>query len=236
MTTDRDFDRIATAWLAEGPDELSNRVLDSVIDQIHVTRQRRAMRVPRRFPTMTIPARVAAAAVVGALAVGGAYLALGGSSQSYIGTPSPSPSTSTPAVSPLTSTFTSPRYGYAIQYPSGWTASPATKPWLAGTDPLYSDPTIDTIGTSDARLAIASQPLAGTSFTDRRILEGQSPDEWLVAHCGSSGSTGASCGSPILIGGQSGWLAEDGTPAAGGTVATGGVIYALRSWPVPHTS
>ena len=42
MTTDRDFDRIAMAWLADGPDELSDRVLDTVVDQIHLTRQRRA--------------------------------------------------------------------------------------------------------------------------------------------------------------------------------------------------
>src|SRR5580765_8314533 len=93
MTTDHDFDRIAMAWLAEGPDELSDRVLDSVTDQIHVTRQRRALRVPRRFPTMTIPARVAAAAVIGALAVGGAFLVFG-TGQPTVGGPSPSPSES----------------------------------------------------------------------------------------------------------------------------------------------
>ena len=43
MTTERDFDRIATAWLADGPDELSERVIDAAVDQIHLTRQRRAI-------------------------------------------------------------------------------------------------------------------------------------------------------------------------------------------------
>ena len=62
MTTDRDFDVITTAWLAAGPDQLPDRVVDAVVEAIHVTRQRRVMRVPWRFPTMTIPARVAAAA------------------------------------------------------------------------------------------------------------------------------------------------------------------------------
>ena len=76
MTTDRDFDRIAMAWLADGPEELSDRVLDAVVDEIHVTRQRHALRLPWRFPSMTTPARVAAAAVIGVLAVGGALFVL----------------------------------------------------------------------------------------------------------------------------------------------------------------
>ena len=61
MTTDSDLDRISRAWLVDGPDELSDRVLDAVSDQIHLTRQRRATRPPWRFSTMTVPARVAAA-------------------------------------------------------------------------------------------------------------------------------------------------------------------------------
>ena len=77
MTTDRDFDRIAIAWLADGPEELSDRVLDAVVDEIHVTRQRHGLRLPWRFPSMTTPARVAAAAVIGVLAIGGALYALG---------------------------------------------------------------------------------------------------------------------------------------------------------------
>ena len=72
MTTDRDFDRIAMAWLADGPEELSDRVLDAVADEVHATRQRHAPRLPRRFDSMTTSARVAAAAVIGVLVFGGA--------------------------------------------------------------------------------------------------------------------------------------------------------------------
>ena len=75
MTPDRDFERIALAWLADGPEELSDRVMDAVVDEIHLTKQRHGLRLPRRFESMNTPARVAAAAVIGVLALGGALFA-----------------------------------------------------------------------------------------------------------------------------------------------------------------
>jgi hypothetical protein len=235
MTTDRDFDGIARAWLAEGPVELSDRVLVAVVGDVHQTRQRHARGAPWRFLTTTSPMRLAAVALVGVVAITGAFLfgrpgqpAVGGPSPIPTATASPSP---TPSGSPsasvhaLTETFTSPRYGYSVNYPSGWIASSATKPWLAGSDTPWGDPALDTIGTSDARLAIASQPLGGTFYSKRHLLDGQTPDEWLLAQCGSTGPTTASCGSSFLIGGQPGLLLEDGAPASRGTVATGGVTF-----------
>ena len=90
MTTDHDFDRIAMAWLADGPEALADRVMDAVVDEIHVTPQRHALRLPWRFPSMTTPARVAAAAVIGVLALGGALFALG-PGRSGIGAPGATP-------------------------------------------------------------------------------------------------------------------------------------------------
>ncbi len=95
MTTDRDFDRIAMAWLADGPEGLSDRVLDAVVDDIHVTPQRHALRLPWRFPSMTTPFRIGIAAVIGVLAVGGAlYVLQPGSSSPGGAGPTPPPSTS----------------------------------------------------------------------------------------------------------------------------------------------
>jgi hypothetical protein len=98
MTTDRDFERTAMAWLADGPEELHDRVVDAVVDEIHVTPQRHALRLSWRFPSMTTPARIAAAAVVGVLAIGGALYVLapgvsgpGGPGPTVSPTPSPSP-------------------------------------------------------------------------------------------------------------------------------------------------
>jgi len=229
MTTDRDFDRIAQAWLAGGPDELPDRVIDAAVDQIHLTRQRRAVRMPWRLPGMITPTRVAGAAVIGVLVLGGTLLLIGrlGGQPAVGGAPSPTApasagasqstgvaSPSAPSMPALTETFTSPRYGYSVRYLAGWTTQPATKPWTTGIDTLYRDPALDAIGGDEALLAVASAPLKA----------GQSPEEWLAPYC-RSGSSGAACGRAISIGDATGYVAEDGSSAEGGTVATGGVIF-----------
>ena len=70
MTTN-DFDRTARLWLEDGPDQLSDRVLQAALDEIHVTRQRRALRPAWRFPSMNIAIRLAAVAAVLVVVVAG---------------------------------------------------------------------------------------------------------------------------------------------------------------------
>jgi hypothetical protein len=90
MTDQRELDRLLGAFFADGTDELADRVIDAALDQIDHTRQRRALRMPWRFHTMTIPIRFAAAAVIAALAVGGAFYLLK-PDQPAVGGPSPAP-------------------------------------------------------------------------------------------------------------------------------------------------
>ena len=71
MTDQRELDVLLDAFFVVGTDELADRVIDAALDQIDHTQQRRALRMPRRLSTMTMPTRVAAAAVIGVLAVGG---------------------------------------------------------------------------------------------------------------------------------------------------------------------
>ena len=97
MSTDRDVTRIVRSWLEEGVSALPDRVLDTVLDQLPATPQRRAWWPARRLLDMNIPARLAvAAAAVFALAVIGAIAipkggGVGGSGPSPTVTPSPSP-------------------------------------------------------------------------------------------------------------------------------------------------
>ena len=97
---------------------------------------------------MTTPVRIAAAAVIGVLVVGvllivgrpGDQPAVGGAASptpvAQSATPSASDVATPSAVSipALTETFTSPRHGYSVRYPTGWTTQPATKPWTSGID------------------------------------------------------------------------------------------------------
>ena len=93
MTDQRELDRLLDAFFVEGTDELADRVIDAALDQIDHTQQRRAVRMPWRFSTMNMLTRVAAAAVIGVLAVGGTfYLIRPG--QPAVGGPSPTPGVS----------------------------------------------------------------------------------------------------------------------------------------------
>jgi hypothetical protein len=99
MSTDRDVNRIVRSWLEEGRTTLPDRVLDTVLDRLPATPQRRAPWPVRRLLDMHIPTRlgVAAAAVL-ALAVIGVIAIPRGSgvagpqpSPTPIPTPTPSP-------------------------------------------------------------------------------------------------------------------------------------------------
>lgn len=70
MTTEPEDTRIIRSWLEEGVTALPDRVLDSVLDQLPATPQRRARRPAWRLNTMATPFRLAAAAAaIGVLSV-----------------------------------------------------------------------------------------------------------------------------------------------------------------------
>jgi hypothetical protein len=106
MSTTPDFDRLARAWLDEGPKHLSDFALEEALKEVHLTRQRRALRVLWRIPLMPAVSRATGIAAVALLAVVGAggliYLNSpkeGGAG----GTPSPfsSPAVTSPAATTM---------------------------------------------------------------------------------------------------------------------------------------
>ncbi len=101
--TENEFDRTAGLWLEDGPTVMSDRALQAALDEIHVTRQRRAWWPARRQPDMNsniIRLGLAAAAVVALAVVGISLLTTGDRVGGPGPTTSPSPSPS-PAASPL---------------------------------------------------------------------------------------------------------------------------------------
>jgi len=72
MSTDRDVTRTVRSWLKEDGHEDADRVLDSVLDHLDTTPQRRAQWLARRFSFMSNPVRIAiaAAAVLAVIVLG----------------------------------------------------------------------------------------------------------------------------------------------------------------------
>lgn len=101
MSSDRDTTRIVRSWLEEGVTELPGRVLDSVLDQLSATHQRRVTWWPaRRIAQMNTAARfgLAAAVIVVAALLGFNYLIapnIGGPRLDQTPSPSPVPSATT---------------------------------------------------------------------------------------------------------------------------------------------
>ncbi|HEX5014421.1 MAG TPA: hypothetical protein VFV72_09720 [Candidatus Limnocylindrales bacterium] len=145
-TTYTDFDRIAEAWLAEGPAQLSDRVLDAALGEVHLAHQRRRrLSVPRRNSTMNKFAALGAAAVVVLGVVGVVSLTrrdatVPGTTPTPIATPS-APSSASPTADAFSLAFgdpttwhgfTSERYLYSLRFPADWSSERATADWNIG--------------------------------------------------------------------------------------------------------
>ncbi|MEA2651955.1 MAG: hypothetical protein QOI85_1676 [Chloroflexota bacterium] len=110
MSTDRDTTRIVRSWLRSDQHESANRVLDSVLDQLDTTPQRRAWWPARRLPSMNQAMRIAlasAAVVVVALIGFTVFRGPGIGSRPIARTPSPTAAPS-PVALPVAGTALTP--------------------------------------------------------------------------------------------------------------------------------
>lgn len=141
MTNERDFDRLARAWLELGPNEAPDRVIDAVLQATETSPQvRRPIRwlTWRPNPMNRYPLAAVAAAIV-VVVIGGAILLNQRSSSGIGGGPSAAP-TPSPTASPVplsravAAELTAGRYSvtepYAVPFsltvPSGWTLKTLT--------------------------------------------------------------------------------------------------------------
>ena len=159
MTTDRELERLLGAFFVQGTNELADRVLDAALDEIDHTHQRRPLRASWRFSAMTMPTRIAAAAVIGMLTVGGTYF-LAQPGKPAVGVPGPLPTPSASAGKAAASARPSPTP----------TATPNI-PRLTG--PLGEGRQIQTAtGLADGRVLVAGgfgnkdQPLSSVTVYD----------------------------------------------------------------------
>jgi len=235
---DNDFGLAARAWLDDGPTRMSDRAVLSALEQIHTTRQRRALRPTWRSTPVSIFARVAVAAVL-VIAVGlvaGNIVrrqpdvsGVGSSptpSPTAVSTPSPSPSASPAAhVFPaLSSTFVSPTNGFTFGYIDRGGLKTAKELW----DPV-TQPRPDNTGAHDEPFDVVetgySAVFKGASTV---IPDGVSIDAWVDEYlwpraCGIPRSEQAD----ITIDGHSGKIVECANHIEG-TVVAGGRLYLFQ--------
>jgi hypothetical protein len=214
MNSDRDFERTAQAWLAQGPDRLPDRVLDHVADTIHLTPQRHALRLPWRDSRMNQMTRAVAVVAAAAVVVIGGVVLLrpgspsgqGGFSGNSPSAPGNSPSTgNSPGSSglpALTQTFTSKVSGFSISYPAGWKVVEATQTWPTGSFTFNPDDHwVDSFSGPNLAIYAVSQKLA-TSTTATKWLDEYMSDAKLEF------SNRADCAvvktEPIVVDGASG--------------------------------
>lgn len=141
MTDDRSLERAARTWLEEGPNYAPDQAVEAALARIETTNQERGPLVPWRLPPMSPFMRYTTAAVLAAVAIGGAIYVLG--REGGIGNePNSSPPASveqsptltpTPAATPIDTSeweqYTSSIYGSVISHPADWSVRPARRAW-----------------------------------------------------------------------------------------------------------
>ncbi len=229
MTSRSDIEHVLDRYLAEGAEQVPDRVIDAALDQIDHIPQRRTLRAPWRSQAMpsVFKFAMAGAAVVAVLVVGSMLMSRGPTPDvggPGISTLSPSPLASVPAsaLSPspslaITDTsnwvpFVSERYGYEIAHPPTWTVAPATRDWsLDSVDRTnwMGHGVADRFHESAATFAVLV-----TAFADD-LPAGMSEDEWITAYFEPAGEPVEGCGTsskdvrPITVDGHPGTLVNE---------------------------
>lgn len=203
MTARTDIERVMDAFLAEGPEIVADRAVLEALMAVDRTPQRRGLLAPWRLHSMAPYLRLATAALVAVVAIGGALFLFnpgigpgGGPSPTPTALPSPSPAASPGASAPVASlgpsswaTYTSTQYGIKIGYPPGWSITPARRAWSFAADAkTWLSPGEDAFLSpgETVRAAVWSVPLAKGQL----IESWADVERWVVDYCLRTGNTG----------------------------------------------
>ena len=102
MNDDRSLERAARSWIEAGPTQAPESAVAAALQRIEITSQDRDLRIPRTFALLPAPARLATAALIGVLALGGGSLVMNRLLQNDAAV-SPPPSSPPVSVKPTTS-------------------------------------------------------------------------------------------------------------------------------------
>jgi hypothetical protein len=165
-----------------------------------------------RVPIVTV---AVSAAAIGLIAGFGSSCAHGRSSApSTTGSASALPQQSTATSHPpLSLTFNSPLMGYTVDYPAGWTATPATDLWVPSASNFWDDPVGDRLESS----------IAGFRGTSQLLAKGDSAKQWVHDYLALE-PTGCGEREQVPVDGQAGTIGLNGCDGQG---RLGGKVFDL---------
>jgi hypothetical protein len=252
MNTEREFDQLARAWMADGPVELADRVLNAALDEVRLVPQRRARAVLGGRPaTIGLAGYGVLAFAAGAVLALAVVIAGSAPDIDRPTAPPASPFASNPSASsrltttprpPISQTqrFTSTVNRYSISYPDGWTVKPATQAFRYGSSPSLKDPAIDVITAPDGRTSLyimsVAIPAGISEYTWRTTQEQLLPDVPTTCLPGvvpGSGNHDQRHGPPVEVGGILGRATWGCRSIQYQTPITGGRGYEFLLFPMP---
>jgi hypothetical protein len=196
------FDPRIADWLQEDPNSAPDQALETILAAVPSISQRHRVAVPWRLNSMPNFTKLAAAAVIGAIAFG-VYLNLPG--RDDIGSPIPSPSptaTARPTLAPSPTpnalldtanwtSYTSAQYDFKIGHPSDWTVEPADRAWdlerdaanwlSTATDSFYSP------GLAGLGVRVSAWSVPFEYVNDNQTWE--QVEAWIQTYCEAAGGT-----------------------------------------------
>jgi hypothetical protein len=226
---DNEFDLTARAWLEDGPTRMADHALRSALEEVHATRQRRAVWPAWRASPVNLFASVAVAAVLVVAAgivagnvvrrlpdgstVGGPTTPAGTAdiTPGLLSSPSLPRALGFPSL-PM-STFVSPTYGFSFQYPDRGALAPAKVRWDPTTEPPFEPGGVFSGAHADGFDVVETGFGAVFEGASTEIPEGVPIDDWIDASLASRAST-PTCMVPrgrqsaITIDGHSGRISE----------------------------
>jgi hypothetical protein len=238
MSAPRDPDLIVAGWLDDGPEVLPTTTRRAISTAVRTTPQTRAgLGLPAWRPTdMSRLMALAGVAAVIAVAIGALAFYTPGPTGIVGATPLPpprvTPLTPTPAPSQGISTagwqpFTSTRYGYTVEFPAGWVATPASRDWSLDVDrEAWDGPASDHfLGQSGGQTVLLTAFSVG-------VLNATALSDWVSAYLdpGTRGTCTVSTPAPISIDGHAGLITDTTCGDSEAFVLVNDRVYAFSVW------
>jgi hypothetical protein len=192
MNRPADVDRTLESWLAEGPSQLPNHVIDGIVRQLEETHQRKHWWLPGRQQMNRMILAIGGVAAVAVLAL--VALGLNFNQPGLGGVPIPA-AAPTPTVVPTAVPtepegvlYTSERHGYSLLLPDeSWTVAEMPGTWVLGMTFNQNGLGVDSV------FADLSAPRTYILFNSQPVPSGTTLEQWSIDYDSANKRTWPEC-------------------------------------------